>query len=183
MGRNTHKLLGLTPVFQNGGYINPPPEKRQHRDPYGDWWDKQERRNFGEPVHEDNDILGMFSPYDYTHVSARKAFFQLGCFAATVVGLCGIVSIYYEDTPAVPRTFPGGLDRELGGSGTLLVRKYHEIRATVIQRWLKVYRHLVMKQNDQVKVHTVARSSFIAILYVTLLSAIHDCSSLNRGQR
>ncbi|KAI4216511.1 MAG: hypothetical protein LQ351_001000 [Letrouitia transgressa] len=107
----------------NGGYINPPPEKRQHRDPYGDWWDKQERRNFGEPVHEDNDILGMFSPYDYTHVSARKALFQLGCFAATVLGLCGIVSVYYQDTPAVPRNFPGGLDKELGGSGTLLVRR------------------------------------------------------------
>jgi len=35
---------------QNGGYVNPVPEKRQFRDPYGDWWDKQERRNYGEPV-------------------------------------------------------------------------------------------------------------------------------------
>ena len=95
--------------------------KRQHRDPYGDWWDKQERRNFGEPVHEDNDILGMFSTYDYTHVTARKAFFQLGCFVATVTGLCGVVSMLYEDKPSAPRTFPGGLDRELGGSGALLV--------------------------------------------------------------
>lgn len=35
---------------QNGGYVNPPREKRQFRDPYADWWDKQGRRNFGEPV-------------------------------------------------------------------------------------------------------------------------------------
>lgn len=30
-------------------------------------WDPQERRNYGEPVHEDNDILGIFSPEVYTH--------------------------------------------------------------------------------------------------------------------
>lgn len=41
----------------NGNYPDPSlnsalPVKRQFRDPYGDWWDKQERRNYGEPVHE-----------------------------------------------------------------------------------------------------------------------------------
>ncbi|KAL9607287.1 MAG: hypothetical protein Q9204_009348 [Flavoplaca sp. TL-2023a] len=104
----------------NGGYINPPPEKRQFRDPYGDWWDKQERRNFGEPVHEDHDILGVFSPYEYTHFTARKGFFLMGCFITTVLGLCGVVSVYYPDRPSAPRTFEGGLDRELGGKGALL---------------------------------------------------------------
>ena len=38
------------PRRQNGGYVNPAREKRQFRDPYGEWWDKQERRNFGEAV-------------------------------------------------------------------------------------------------------------------------------------
>ncbi|KAL8735321.1 MAG: hypothetical protein Q9166_000866 [cf. Caloplaca sp. 2 TL-2023] len=104
----------------NGGYINPPREKHQFRDPYGDWWDKQERRNFGEPVHEDHDILGMFSPYEYTHFTARKGFFLMGCFITTVLGLCGVVSVYYPDRPSVPRTFPGGLDKELGGKGAVL---------------------------------------------------------------
>ncbi|KAL8948805.1 MAG: hypothetical protein Q9222_005034 [Ikaeria aurantiellina] len=104
----------------NGGYVNPPPTKRQFRDPYGDWWDKQERRNFGEPVHEDQDILGMFSPYEYTHFTARKGFFLLGCFVATVLGLCGVVRVYYPDRPSAQRTFPGGLDRELGGQRALL---------------------------------------------------------------
>ncbi|MCJ1236746.1 hypothetical protein MMC14_004728 [Varicellaria rhodocarpa] len=103
----------------NGGYENPPPEKRQFRDPYADWWDKQERRNFGEPVHEDNDILGMFSPEEYTHFKPGKAFFLLGCFVTTVFSLCGVVYLYYPDKPSSPRTFPGGLDRELGGEGAV----------------------------------------------------------------
>ncbi|MCJ1476343.1 hypothetical protein MMC13_005009 [Lambiella insularis] len=103
----------------NGGYINPPPEKRQFRDPYADWWDKQERRNYGEPVHEDNDILGMFSPDEYTHYKPGKGFFLLGCFVATVFGLCAAVYPYYPDKPSAPRAFPRGLDVELGGEGTV----------------------------------------------------------------
>ncbi|MCJ1353024.1 MAG: hypothetical protein MMC33_003008 [Icmadophila ericetorum] len=106
----------------NGGYINPPPQKRQFRDPYADWWDKQERRNYGEPVHEDNDILGMFSLEEYTHFKPGKAIFLVSCFVATVFGLCGVVSLYYPDKPSAPRAFPGGLDVELGGPGAILAR-------------------------------------------------------------
>ncbi|SLM36811.1 nadh:ubiquinone oxidoreductase subunit [Lasallia pustulata] len=108
----------------NGGYINPIPEKRQFRDPYGDWWDKQERRNYGEPVHEDNDILGMFSPEEYTHFTPGKSFFLLGCFVATVGVLLGVVSVYYPDKPSAPRTFPGGLEAELGGPNAVPARKH-----------------------------------------------------------
>ncbi|KAL9013483.1 MAG: hypothetical protein Q9173_001823 [Seirophora scorigena] len=103
----------------NGGYPNPPPLKRQFRDPYADWWDKQERRNFGEPVHEDHDILGVFSPHEYTHFTPRKGFVLMGAFVGAVLGLCGLVGLYYPDRPAVERTFEGGLDRELGGPGAL----------------------------------------------------------------
>ena len=109
---------------KNGGYINPPPEKRQFRDPYADWWDKQERRNYGEPVHEDNDILGMFSPEEYTHFKPAKGFFLLGCFVTTVVGLCVAIYPIYPDKPSAPRTFPGGLDRELGGPGAVHVSHF-----------------------------------------------------------
>ncbi|CAG8982608.1 hypothetical protein HYALB_00008100 [Hymenoscyphus albidus] len=101
----------------NGGYVNPPAVKRQFRDPYGDWWDKQERRNYGEPVHEDNDILGMFSPHEYTHTKPGKGLFQIGCFVAAVFGLCGVVSMTYPDKPSAPREFEGGLEKELGGPG------------------------------------------------------------------
>ena len=107
--------------MQNGGYVNPPRVKRQFRDPYGDWWDKQERRNYGEPVHEDNDILGMFSPEEYTHTKPGKGLFQIGCFVAAVFGLCGVVSMTYPDKQSAPREFEGGLERELGGPGAVRV--------------------------------------------------------------
>lgn len=106
---------------QNGGYINPPAIKRQFRDPYGDWWDKQERRNFGEPVHEDNDILGIFSPYEYTWASTGKAVLLFSSFAATLLAGVGIVYYTYPDLKAYPREFEDGLERELGGSGALRV--------------------------------------------------------------
>lgn len=109
-------------AWQNGGYQNPPRVKRQFRDPYGGWWDQQEKRNFGEPVHEENEILGVFSPEQYTHVTSRKGFFHLGVFVATFLGLCGVVSLYYPDKPSVPKTYPDGLEKELGGPNAVPVR-------------------------------------------------------------
>ncbi|KAM7192480.1 hypothetical protein V8F33_008355 [Rhypophila sp. PSN 637] len=106
----------------NGGYINPPRVKRQFRDPHGDWWDKQERRNFGEPVHEDNDILGIFSPFEYTWVSAGKGALQLGAFVTLFVSVCYGISFIYPDQPAYPREFEGGLEKELGGKGAVRAR-------------------------------------------------------------
>ena len=105
----------------NGGYINPPRIRRQFRDPYGDWWDKQERRNFGEPVHEDNDILGMFSPEEYTHFTPGWGAVCLGIFVATFLGVVTVVGVYYPDMPSVKRGYEGGLDRELGGEGAVPV--------------------------------------------------------------
>ncbi|KAI1491586.1 hypothetical protein F5X96DRAFT_458003 [Biscogniauxia mediterranea] len=101
----------------NGGYINPPRVKRQFRDPNGDWWDKQERRNYGEPIHEDNDVLGVFSPYEYTWTTPGKGLAQIGAFVATFMGLCWVVGRLYPDKPSYPREFEGGLERELGGPG------------------------------------------------------------------
>merc|ERR1712224_474147 len=107
----------------NGGYINPPAIKRQHRDPHADWWDPQERRNFGEPIHEDNDILGMFSPYDYTWTTPGPGLIMMGTFVATFLGVCGVVYMNYPDKVAYPREFEAGLERELGGPGAVRARK------------------------------------------------------------
>ena len=96
--------------------------KRSLRDPYGDWWDKQERRNWGEPVHEDNDILGVFSLEEYRHFKPPMAFFLVGCVIASVLGVAGAVSFIYPDVPAAPRTFEDGLEAELGGPGAVRVR-------------------------------------------------------------
>ncbi|KAJ5496334.1 NADH:ubiquinone oxidoreductase ASHI subunit [Penicillium fimorum] len=112
--------------LQNNNYPNPPRVKRAHRDPYGGWWDAQEKRNFGEPVHEDNEILGVFSPEEYTHVTAGKGFFHLGCFVVAFLGLVGVVSLNYPDKPSVPKTYADGLEKELGGPGALPARKSGE---------------------------------------------------------
>lgn len=114
-------MLIADPFFQNGGYIQPPPIKRQFRDPYGDWWDKQERRNYGEPVHENYDQLGMFTPYEYTWVSPQKGLVQIATFIATFLSLCYAIKLTYPDRPSYPREFEGGLLRELGGAGAVKV--------------------------------------------------------------
>lgn len=116
----------LDDPLQNGNYQNPPRVKRAFRDPHGDWWDKQERRNFGEPVHEENEILGVFSPEQYTHVTARRGFFHLGVFVATFLGFCGVVSYYYPDKPSVPKAYPEGLEKELGGPNAVRARNSSE---------------------------------------------------------
>ncbi|KAI9823369.1 MAG: hypothetical protein M1826_007780 [Phylliscum demangeonii] len=116
-------LNNINDPNMNGGYINPPRMKRQFRDPYADWDDPQERRNFGEPVHEDEDILGMFSPEEYTHTSPGWAAAQLFMFVGAVFGLAGIVSLFYPDKPSYPRDFEDGLEEELGGPGALRARK------------------------------------------------------------
>ncbi|POS83724.1 hypothetical protein EPUL_003139, partial [Erysiphe pulchra] len=103
-------ILGQTDLEDpgmNGGYVNPPRIKRQFRDPYADWWDKQERRNFGEPIHEDNDILGMFSPH------------EIGIFISAVFALAASVNMLYPDRPSVAKRYEGGLQRELGGPDTV----------------------------------------------------------------
>ncbi|KAI5927554.1 hypothetical protein F4810DRAFT_648319 [Camillea tinctor] len=106
----------------NGGYINPARIKRQFRDPHADWWDKQERRNFGEPIHEDNDVLGMFTPYTYTWATPGKAWAQVASFIVTFLGVCWVVSTLYPDKPSYPREFEDGLVRELGGAGATRAR-------------------------------------------------------------
>ncbi|KAF7561416.1 hypothetical protein G7046_g2725 [Stylonectria norvegica] len=107
---------------QNGGYINPPRIKRQFRDPYADWWDKQERRNFGEPIHEDNDMLAIFSPWEYTWTTTGPGLIMVGTFVAVFMTVTGLVYLNYPDRPAYPREFEGGLERELGGIGARRAR-------------------------------------------------------------
>lgn len=119
--KRPNRTTNVDVISQNGGYINPPRVKRQFRDPYGNWWDPQERRNFGEPVHEDNDVLGIFSPWEYTWTTTGPGLMMVGTFIATFLGITGIVYLNYPDKPTFPREFEGGLERELGGPGAVRV--------------------------------------------------------------
>lgn len=40
---------------------------------------------------------------------------------ATFMGVVGVVRMYYPDKPSVHKGYEGGLDRELGGGGAVLV--------------------------------------------------------------
>ncbi|OWZ37050.1 NADH dehydrogenase (ubiquinone) 1 beta subcomplex 8 [Cryptococcus neoformans C23] len=99
---------------QLNGYPQLPNESLQNRYPFG-WWDIQERKNFGEVVHESEDVLGMWGP-DVHKTSWQSALLQL----CTAFGLVGAVSYVLIKTrperPAIARDYPyGGLEKELGG--------------------------------------------------------------------
>jgi NADH dehydrogenase (ubiquinone) 1 beta subcomplex subunit 8 len=65
--------------------------------------------------------MGMFTPYEYTWVSPAKGAFQSAIFIAAVLGLCYVVKAVYPDKKSYPREFEGGLEKELGGAGTVRV--------------------------------------------------------------
>jgi NADH dehydrogenase (ubiquinone) 1 beta subcomplex subunit 8 len=45
----------------------------------------------------------------------------MGTFIATVFGLCAAVGTIYPDKLSAPKTYPDGLEAELGGKGAMLV--------------------------------------------------------------
>lgn len=61
-------------------------------------------------------------------MSAGHAGLLLGCFVAAFGTLCLGVAQLYPDKPSAPRTFPGGLDVELGGPNTVLVSTCSSMR-------------------------------------------------------
>lgn len=56
-----------------------------------------------------------------TDTNARQ-----GSFVAAFCGMLTVVSTYYPDRPSAPRTFPGGLETELGGPKTMIANKAEE---------------------------------------------------------
>lgn len=63
----------------------------------------------------------MFSPEEYTWTTPGKGLVMIGCFVATVLGLCFVVGQTYPDKPATPREYVDGLEAELGGSKAVRV--------------------------------------------------------------
>jgi NADH dehydrogenase (ubiquinone) 1 beta subcomplex subunit 8 len=72
-------------------------------------------------VHEDNDIMGVFSLEDYTHMTTARASLCWAVFIASIYGVYYAVKATYPDRPSVPKEYEGGLDKELGGPGALRV--------------------------------------------------------------
>ncbi|KAG6334645.1 hypothetical protein ID866_4441 [Astraeus odoratus] len=100
---------------QLAGYPELPWVSNQSLPPRG-WWDQQMRRNFGDPVHEYDEVLSMWGP-DIPHVPPRQALFQFSLAVSAFVAF-GLACKYalLPERPTVPREYPySGLVRELGG--------------------------------------------------------------------
>ncbi|KAG8685443.1 hypothetical protein FRC08_013104 [Ceratobasidium sp. 394] len=99
---------------QLGEYPQLPPISAQRRPPKG-WWNEQERRNFGETVPEQYEVLGLWAP-DVFDMPREKALKQFGIAVAIFVGFALAVKASVPERPAAPRSYPyGGLVKELGG--------------------------------------------------------------------
>ncbi|CAE7219686.1 unnamed protein product [Rhizoctonia solani] len=99
---------------QLGDYPRIPPISLQRRPAKG-WWNQQERRNFGEAVPEQYEILSLWSP-DVFNISRASALKQFGIAVAVFFGFTVVVKASVPERPAVPRNYPyDGLVAELGG--------------------------------------------------------------------
>ena len=91
------------------------------RDPYKKYWDQQERRHFGEPLHINDDILGVSMPDDPTNhaKTPREMLFHLSIvFGALGVLLWFSECVYKAQSrdPAGPKAYPyNNLYLEMGG--------------------------------------------------------------------
>ncbi|KAG8716396.1 hypothetical protein FRC11_013379 [Ceratobasidium sp. 423] len=99
---------------QLGDYPQLPPISLQRRPAKG-WWNAQERRNFGETVPEQYEILSIWAP-DVFDISRGSALKQFGIAVAVFIGFTLAVKASVPERPAAPRSYPyGGLVTELGG--------------------------------------------------------------------
>ncbi|SAM01316.1 hypothetical protein [Absidia glauca] len=116
MSARSQSTLDTGEVIQDpqiGDYPNLPRWSHQSRGPFG-WWDPQDKRNFGETVHEEDEVMGVWAPDLHTY-SPYKAVAQLAMFAGVIASFVGVVYTTYPDRPAVKRTYPeDGLKKSLG---------------------------------------------------------------------
>ncbi|KAG6910859.1 hypothetical protein DXG01_007176 [Tephrocybe rancida] len=100
---------------QLDGYPQLPFVSRQNLTPHG-WDDPLMRRNFGDTLHEEEEVLSMWGP-DEPPLPPSTA---LGHFLIAVSGFVGfgflVRYVLLQEHPAIRREYPyGGLVTELGG--------------------------------------------------------------------
>ncbi|KAI9505309.1 hypothetical protein GGI25_003634 [Coemansia spiralis] len=106
------------PDPQIGDYPNLEQRFAEERSPYVKWWDRQMRRNFGEPIQEQDEILNMWAPTQYWSPGWK----QVGKMWAGAILIIG--SVYYfiaktrPEAPYMRAYYPNGLKDELGGLPT-----------------------------------------------------------------
>ncbi|KAK9701772.1 hypothetical protein K7432_011563 [Basidiobolus ranarum] len=105
----------VDPDPQIGDYPNLPWENKQLRYPR-DYWDQTERRNFGETIPEQDEILGIWIT-DPNPINPWRALAELLVVGSVIVG--GAIALAKYALPdreiAVPRDYPfDGLRVEMG---------------------------------------------------------------------
>lgn len=100
---------------QLNGYPRLPFVSRQTLPPYG-WWDPQMRRNFGDPLHEEDELLSMWGP-DVPPLPPSTALRDLLIATSVFVGFGFLVKYaLLQEPPVIRREYPfNGLVSELGG--------------------------------------------------------------------
>ncbi|TFY81224.1 hypothetical protein EWM64_g2788 [Hericium alpestre] len=103
------------PDPQLHGYPQLPDVSRQTLPPKG-WWDWQMRRNFGDVMHERDELYSMWGP-DVAPIPPATALRQFTIAALGFVGFGFLVKYaLVPERPCVPREYPfDGLVAELGG--------------------------------------------------------------------
>ncbi|KAG5339806.1 hypothetical protein C0989_003486 [Termitomyces sp. Mn162] len=103
------------PDPQLDGYPQLPFVSRQRLTPYG-WQDPLMRRNFGDALHEEEEVLSMWGP-DIPPVAPSTAATHFLIAVSAFVGFgCLVRYGLLQDPPALRRQYPyGGLVTELGG--------------------------------------------------------------------
>jgi NADH dehydrogenase (ubiquinone) 1 beta subcomplex subunit 8 len=99
---------------QVGDYPNLPFENLQTRSVHDQWDDRQGKANFGDVLHEEDEILNTWAP-ELTDVSMGEALRGLGTFLV-VAGLgVGVLAYTSAEPHFVRREYPyDGLKEELG---------------------------------------------------------------------
>lgn len=103
-----------------GAYQNPPIELAQNKDPYAKYDFQQNRRNFNDPLHIDEDLYDIWSPDYMQPVSDATALKHNAVFFGLFLSIVGAIT-YFElspEKPAMPRSFPYNGLAEFLGSGS-----------------------------------------------------------------
>ncbi|KTW26012.1 hypothetical protein T552_03282 [Pneumocystis carinii B80] len=83
---------------------NVPFINRQTRNPYDpEYFDVTERRKFGETLHEQDEILSMFSMDIHPHITTMKAILHLFTFGLVVGTICSIAYVFRPKPHGIPR--------------------------------------------------------------------------------
>lgn len=101
-----------------GDYPDVPVEYTQYRNTYKPWFDKQNKREFNEDLHQNYDLLDGWSPDRFDLVPDSTAVKNNLYFATGVVSFLGLIYFFfYPERPAIKRDYPhGGLYKALGGT-------------------------------------------------------------------